>query len=102
MLRKIPCYKLLLFVLLIVGCARENKCDAGPPCEADGLEVTNKLGDILLGTVCDAIITVDWPDGEKDAEAECDEMYNIDCHLPENAPAILCSCTCKKATRMQY
>ena len=74
MLRKIPYYKLLL----IVGCAREYKCDAGPPCEVDGLEVTDKLGNILLGTVCDAIITVDWPDGKKDTEAECDEMYNND------------------------
>ena len=94
--------KVLLAILFIAGCAREYKCDAGPPCEVDTLEGTDEPSNVVLGTVCDAIITVDWPDGEKDAEAECDEMYNSDCHLPENAPAILCSCTCKKATRMQY
>ena len=70
--------KLLLIIPLLVGCAREYRCDAGPPYEVDTLEVTDVLTGILLGTVCDAIITVDWPDGEKEAEAECDEMYNND------------------------
>ena len=86
--------KLLLIIPLLIGCTREYECDAGPPCEVDDEDTTHNL---MLGTVCDAIITVEWPDGEKEAEAECDEMYNSDCHLPENAPAILCSCTCKKA-----
>ena len=83
MLRK----KLLLIILLIVGCAREYRCDAGPPCESD-IETEGSI-DIVLGTICGAIITVEWPDGVKEAEAECDEMYN-------NDPSTGLSCTCEK------
>ena len=70
--------KLLLIIPLLFGCAREYRCDAGPPCELDTSEITDGPEVTILGTVCDAIITVDWPDGEKEAEAECDEMYNND------------------------
>ena len=96
--------KLLLIIPLLTGCTREYICDAGPPCEVDTLEGTDEPSNVVLGTVCDAIITVDWPDGEKDAEEECDEMYNSDSdhHRSEGSQSIYQSCTCKKATRMQY
>ena len=52
---------ILTLTLLLSGCAREYRCDAGPPCEVDPLEGTDPSKDVVLGTVCDAIFTVDWP-----------------------------------------
>ena len=86
--------KMLLFIIpLLFGCAREYRCDAGPPCELDTSEIPDDLTTVTnLGTICDAIITVEWLDGEMEAEAECDEMYN-------DAPTTgerTWSCTCEK------
>ena len=79
-------YTILTLTLVLGGCAREYRCDAGPPCEVDD-EDTAPF--VVLGTVCDAIITVDWPEGEMEAEVACDEMYN-------NTPNSQQSCTCVK------
>ena len=79
---------LLLIIPLLFGCTREFTCDAGPPCEAPDEETEGTI-DIMLGTDCDIRITVDWPDGKKEAEEICDESYN-------NDPSTGLSCTCKK------
>ena len=90
--------KLLFIIPLLFGCAREYRCDAGPPCVSETLEILDDSSTVqVLGTVCDAIITVDWPDGKKEAEAQCDEMYNNDPMLVP-APDWIdrYSCTCEK------
>ena len=69
MLRKIPYYKLLLFILLIVGCAREYDCDIGT-IDDDG--EFHSIGD----TYFQSSMTVDWPDGEKEAQENCEYSYN--------------------------
>ena len=83
--------KLLFIIPLLFGCAREYRCDAGPPCELDTSEITDESTDIFLGTVCDAIITVDWPDGEKEAEEICEEGFTI------NGEMANYTCKCEKA-----
>ena len=80
----------IVAVALLVGCAREYKCDAGPPCEVDPLEETDPSKDVVLGTVCDAIFTVDWPDGEKEAEEICEEGFTI------NGEMANYTCKCEK------
>ena len=79
--------KLLFIIPLLFGCAREFTCDAGPPCVSD-IETEGTI-DIMLGTDCDIRITVDWPDGKREAEEVCDESFN-------NDPSTGLSCTCKK------
>ena len=86
---KIIVSKALVIGMLLIGCAREYRCDAGPPCELDASEITEGVSTISLGTDCDIRITIDWPDGEKDAEEACDKMYNDD-------PSTGLNCTCKK------
>ena len=77
--------KLLLIIPLLFGCAREYRCDAGPPCVSD---IETEGVDVVLGTDCDIRITVDWPDGEKEAEEICNESYNNDSSYNR--------CTCEK------
>ena len=82
---------LLIIIPLLFGCAREYRCDAGPPCESD-IETEGVF--VVLGTVCDAIITVDWPDGKKEAAEICDESFNNDVEV--FTPGYTQSCTCEK------
>ena len=71
MLRKIPYYKLLLFILLIVGCAREYDCDIGT-IDDDG--EFHSIGG--PDTYFQSSMTLDWPDGEKETEEHCEDTYN--------------------------
>ena len=91
-------YKILLLIIpLLFGCAREFTCDAGPPCELDTSEISEGPVFTALGTDCDIRITVDWPDGGKEAEAQCDEMYNNDpMAVPPPDWIDLNTCTCEK------
>ena len=80
----------LIILLLIVGCAREYECDAGTIDAKTGeYNSIGAPGDGSVGTSFIATVTVDWPDGEKEAEEACDEMYN-------NDPSTGLSCTCVK------
>ena len=65
--------KLLLFVLLIVGCAREYECDVGS-IDDDG-EFYSIAGP-GTDTQLQASTTLDWPDGEKEAKERCEAAYN--------------------------
>jgi hypothetical protein len=91
--------KPLLIILLLFGCTREFTCDAGPPCVSETSETPDDLHTVqVLGTECDIRITVDWPDGKKEAEAQCDEIYNNDpMSVPPPEWIDLYSCTCEKA-----
>ena len=82
---------LLLIIPLLFGCAREFTCDAGPPCVSD---IETEGVDVVLGTDCDIRITVDWPDGKKEAEEICDESFNNDVEV--FTPGYTQSCTCEK------
>ena len=82
--------KLLLIIPLLFGCAREYRCDAGPPCEPPNVETGDNIN-YQLGTICDAIITVEWPDGEKEAEEICEEGFTI------NGEMANYTCKCEKA-----
>ena len=89
-------YKLLLvglsFLLLIVGCAREYKCDAGTFDAVTGeFHSLGAPGDGSVGTSFIATMTVTWPDGVKDAEENCEESYNQDEEMPHF------TCRCEKA-----
>ena len=81
--------KLLLIIPLLFGCARDYTCDAGPPCVSELSPTPDDLHTLqALGTDCDIRITVDWPDGKKEAEEICNESYNNDSSYN--------SCTCEK------
>ena len=82
---------LLLIIPLLFGCAREFTCDAGPPCVSD---IETEGVDVVLGTDCDIRITVDWPDGKKEAEEICDESFNND--VEPLSTGYTQSCTCEK------
>ena len=90
--------KLLLIIPLLAGCTREYECVA-ETIDADTGEFHSigSPGDGSVGTSFVATVTVDWPDGEKEAEAECDEMYNNDPMLVLPPDWIdRYSCTCEK------
>ena len=67
---KIPYYKLILFVLLIVGCAREYECDIGTIDDGEFHSIGGP------DTYFQSTITVDWPDGENEAKEYCEKAYN--------------------------
>ena len=80
---------LLLIIPLLFGCAREFTCDAGEICLPSDVETEYTYA---TGTECSDIrITVDWPDGEKEAEEICDESYTIGREGSKS------SCSCSKA-----
>ena len=85
--------KLLFIIPLLFGCTRDFTCDAGAPCEAPDVETEGNVN-IMLGTECDIRITVDWPDGEKEAEEICDESYN---NSISGSDQPISSCSCFKA-----
>ena len=60
--------KLIFSILLLIGCSRDYICDGHIQCPDD-----SGAGRID-GSQCDIGITVDWPDGEKKAEEECEEI----------------------------
>ena len=83
---------ILLSILLIVGCAREYECDAGTIDANTGeFHSIGAPGDGSVGTSFMATVTVDWPDGEKEAEEICEKGYN------NNEGMAHFTCRCEKA-----
>ena len=82
----------LTILLLIVGCAREYECDAGTiDTETGEFHSIGSPGDGSVGTSFVATVTVDWPDGEKEAEEICEEGFTI------NEEMANFTCKCEKA-----
>ena len=62
--------KLLLIILLIVGCTREYTCDGHISCPDDAVAGRDDESHCYID------ITVDWPDGEKEAIVECEDDFS--------------------------
>ena len=64
--------KILLFsILLLVGCTREYTCDGNTYCLYETAELGREDG-----VDCDISITVNWPEGEKEAKEGCEEVFS--------------------------
>ena len=81
--------KLLLIILLLAGCAREYECDVGY-IDADG--EFHSIGGPGTDTQFQASATLDWPDGEKEAEERCENTYNEIATEEEVTRNIICRC----------
>ena len=81
--------KLLLIIPLLFGCAREYECDVGY-IDADG--EFHSIGGPGTDTQFQASATLDWPDGEKEAEERCENTYNEIATEEEVTRNIICRC----------
>ena len=73
-------YKKLLFIIpLLIGCAREYECDVGT-LDVDGefhsIGGAGIPGDDSAEISILSTVTVDWPDGRKEAEEVCAASFN--------------------------
>ena len=81
---KIPPCKLLFFVLLISGCAREYECDVGT-IDTDG--EFHSIAGPDSNTQFGASSTGDWSYTKEEAEKRCEESYNdsvTDTKIPDD------------------
>ena len=69
--------EILLFaaVFVLTGCAREYECDVGTM-DDDGEFHSIGVGGPGIDSGIGASITVNWPDGEREAKERCVETYN--------------------------
>ena len=71
--------KLLSIIPLLIGCAREYDCDVGT-IDNDGefhsIGGPGTPGDGSAEISILSTVTVDWPDGRKEAEEVCEASFN--------------------------
>ena len=82
--------KILFIIPLLVGCAREYECDVGT-INPDTGEFHSFSGSDS-NTQLEASATLDWPDGEKEAEERCENTYNEVATEEEVTRNIVCRC----------
>ena len=63
---------ILIAVILLAGCAREYECDVGT-FNADTGKFISMGGPGAEGR---PTVTIDWPDGEREAVEQCENTYN--------------------------
>ena len=86
----------LTILLLIVGCTRDYEC------ELEYLHI--ETGEIYSSSLCEGEqscinYTVDWPEGKKDAEEQCEDIFVGQVSTKEYAEYMgtVQGCICAKA-----
>ena len=87
---------ILLSILFIIGCTRDYEC------ELEYLHI--ETGEIYSASLCEGersciSYTVDWPEGKKDAEEQCEDYFVGQVSVNEYGEYMgtIQSCICEKA-----